>query len=62
MSYYQEGYNKGYDDALNGEPEPESGLIYTLISAVLDDEEQVEWEEGYKDGYAAGKKQAEDDQ
>ena len=60
MSYYQEGYEEGYDDAINGKPEPGSGLIYTLISAVLDTEKQAKWEEGYRDGYAAGKEHAED--
>lgn len=60
MSYYQEGYDKGHEDAINGEPEPESGLIYSFVSAVLDTEEQAEWEEGYRDGYAAGKEETED--
>ena len=55
MSYYDEGYDVGHGDAINGESNRiDSGLIYTLISTVLDTEEQTEWENGYKDGYEAG--------
>ena len=55
MGYYSEGYDAGYEDATSGEPNKiDGGLIYTLVSAISDTEEQMEWENGYKDGYEAG--------
>jgi hypothetical protein len=59
MSYHQEGYDQGYQDALDGKAPPESGILYDLISYILDMEGQQEWENGYREGYADGKEEQE---
>ena len=48
MSYYQEGYDKGYEDGLAGEPARLPFLDF------LNTEDMTEWESGYDDGHAAG--------
>ena len=37
MNYYEEGYNKGYQDAIDGEAPLPIGMLYGLVSAILDD-------------------------
>ena len=48
MSYYQEGYDKGYEDGLAGEPSRCPLLDF------LNTEAMTEWESGYDAGHAAG--------
>lgn len=59
MNYRQDGYDQGHKDALDGKAPPESGMLYDLISYVLDMEGQKEWEDGYREGYADGEKEKE---
>jgi hypothetical protein len=58
MSYYQEGYDKGYADGLEGKHNMAEGLIFAAISAVVNDEDQDEWERGYRDGFEAGEEES----
>ena len=59
MSCHQEGYDRGYDDAVNGKSElTGSGMSYGFLSALIDDKDQIEWENGYREGYTAGKEKA----
>lgn len=56
MSSYQDGYDKGYEDAINGERNicEGGGPIYDIISLISDDDKQEDWEDGYRAGYEAG--------
>ena len=50
---YQEGYNQGYQDAMDGLDDGCSGFLYRLMD-ILNTESQDQWEEGYRNGHAAG--------
>lgn len=55
MSYYDEGYNKGYEDGFAGKPserESPAGLL-----DFINDQNVTEWEEGYEAGYKDGEKE-----
>ncbi len=62
MSYYDEGYEKGHADALEGKPSFSDGIIFGALSAILNDDEQYEYEDGYRDGHAAGKEETQNDE
>lgn len=48
MSYYQEGYDKGYEDGSTGENSLRNHYpLSDVLDALLNTEEQTEWEEGY---------------
>ena len=51
--YYQDGYNHGYDDAINGRENRCAGMLYDFLS-FLNEETQDQWEAGYRDGYNDG--------
>lgn len=61
MSYYQDGYEAGYEDGLNdewsftGKMQTFLGSMIDLALGVTDAEE--EWREGYEAGYADGKEE-----
>lgn len=54
MSYWQEGYDKGYADGSAGEL---SGQWQPMIANMLNTEDMTEWEEGYLEGYENGKEE-----
>jgi hypothetical protein len=58
MSDYQDGYNKGYEDALSGQTDDVGGALFSLVSA-LTFTQQAEYENGYSAGYAKGKEELE---
>ena len=51
--WYQEGYDKGYEDGKEGIAERPSSFLDPL----LNDEIQQEWENGYDAGHADGKEE-----
>lgn len=59
MSYYQDGYNKGKEDTLEGKDDIISGYFFDLLSAISNSEDQDKYEEGYGDGYKAGEEELE---
>ena len=61
MSNYQDGYDKGYQDAINGEREMATDTFLSIFDELIDgDDRQKEWEEGYTDGYEAGEEELEE--
>jgi len=62
MSYYQDGYDKGKEAALEGERDITGGAFFDLLSAISNDANQNEWEEGYRDGYEAGQEEREENE
>lgn len=54
-NYYEEGYEKGYSDARDGERSIVSTGTKILGAVLLEGESQREWEDGYEVGYADGK-------
>jgi len=54
--YYQEGYDKGYEDGRAGRERSvhDHPLFDALTFDVFNPEELEEYEEGYEDGYKAG--------
>jgi hypothetical protein len=59
MSYYQDGYDVGKEAALDGERDITGGSFFDLLSAISNDANQDDWEEGYRTGYEAGKEELE---
>ena len=58
MSYYDDGYSKGYEDAENGDDSMHN-FLNGLGSAVMDTvipegDGEAEWSDGYRDGWEAG--------
>ena len=55
MSYYDEGYNKGYEDGSAGRPSERQwpASLFDFIN----DQNVTEWEEGYEAGYEDGEKE-----
>ena len=58
MSYYNDGYEKGHEDAIDGKDNMYNfltglgGDIMDMVIPVQEGEE--EWSEGYRDGWEAG--------
>lgn len=65
MSYYGDGHDKGYGDGRAGEPPlvDRGGIGWAIGMGFLLDaistEEQLEWEQGYEEGYLEGKQEYE---
>lgn len=57
MSYYQEGYDKGYADGSVGEPSNQQWPYHLADFLTNWDEAQTEYEEGYDEGYEDGKEE-----
>jgi len=58
MSSYQDGYDKGYQDAIDGERELSTDTFMSIFDGLVTDaDKQAEWEEGYRDGYKAGEEE-----
>ena len=61
MSSYQDGYDRGYEDAISGKHsmvDDLEGIIGTFVDGVLGTTEaEEEFREGYKDGYEAGREE-----
>ena len=59
MNSYSEGYDKGHEDAINGDDDMHdylTGLGGKLVDAIIPTvEEEDEWREGFLDGWEAGK-------
>jgi len=58
MSAYDDGYAKGYEDAINGDDSRYNSLTgvgMAIMDAFIPPiEEESEWSEGYIDGWKAG--------
>lgn len=62
MSYYQDGYDAGKEAALKGERDITGGAFFDLLNLISNDEDQDEWERGYRDGYEEGKEGRDEDE
>ena len=52
MSYHDEGYQKGHEDGLAGNPSEREFPMGMLD--FINDQDVTEWEEGYEQGYEDG--------
>jgi len=63
MSAYQDGYDKGYEAAINGERQMSTHTFMSIFDELIDgDNSQEEWEDGYDDGYEAGEEEREENE
>lgn len=63
MSYYQDGYEAGYEDGLNDE-RSFTDKMQTFLGQIIDfalpvTDAEEEWRAGYEEGYEEGKKERE---
>lgn len=54
MSDYQDGYDQGYKDGLEGDHCADTWIVDLFLGV---SEREEEWREGYEDGYQAGQEE-----
>ena len=59
MSYYQDGYDKGHEDALQGNSSDVNQWTRLMGDILQDPKEVDEYEDGYEAGYADGERDRE---
>ena len=59
MSDYQDGYDQGYKDGLEGDHCADTWIVDLFLGVT---EREEEWREGYEDGYQAGQEEKENEE